>query len=226
MDVSPEELWPAEHQMEMVQVAWAAADLCDPAPAVRLVAATSSEPDDATGVGDGATTEDIGGANLGTPDTAIDLRAERAAVGPGRTYQIEYQAMDGSGNIASALGVVTVPRDQGHGPEGLLLNVDQDGAGRVRWYWSQWGSAASYDLLTGDLTSVTLLPNLVSLGPTEVMARERIDPWFEDSGERSPGQGRCYFYVVQGRTERGGWGYGEIPLPWPRAPESCAGGCP
>jgi hypothetical protein len=52
---------------------------------------------------------DIQGADLGTPDTRVLLRAERAGGGTGRTYELRYQAVDRSGNASSAVAFVTVP---------------------------------------------------------------------------------------------------------------------
>jgi hypothetical protein len=105
----PAALWPADHRLVPIGMTWSAADLCDPSVAIRLVSVTSSEPDDAIGTGDGATRGDIQGADLGTPDTRVLLRAERAGGGPGRTYELRYLAVDQSGNASSAVAVVTVP---------------------------------------------------------------------------------------------------------------------
>src|SRR5207245_1679246 len=83
-------LWPPNHRLVPVQVAWRVSDRCDPAASARLLSVTSSEPDDAPGDGDGRTTGDIGDATAGTPDAEIQLRAERSGDGPGRTYELTY----------------------------------------------------------------------------------------------------------------------------------------
>jgi hypothetical protein len=223
--VTPAELWPPEHQMERIDISWVAADLCDPSPAVALVGFTSSEPDDAVGLGDGATTGDIAGASVGTADAEVELRAERAGTGGGRTYELSYRVTDASGNGVSALGVVQVPRDLGQGRGGTILKVEAN-AGGYRWYWSQVPEATGFDLVSGALEQVVRRPNEVNLGSVEVLGRGRVDAWLDDPAQRVPAPRRCFFYVVEGRTERGGWGYGEEPLPWPRVPEACAGGCP
>lgn len=114
--VSPAVLTPPNHRMVPVQATWQAVDLCDPAATVRLVSATSSEADDAPGAGDGSTTEDIQVADIGTPNAAVLLRAERLADGPGRVYTLVYTATDASGNLASSSGQVVVPHDQGRSP--------------------------------------------------------------------------------------------------------------
>ena len=111
LKVSPPTLWPPDHRMVPVQVTWQVHDLCDPAAGAVLISATSSEPDDAPGGGDGSTTKDIQGALAGTSVTTLRLRAERVAGGPGRNYVLTYQALDASGNTVSTIAVVTVPRD-------------------------------------------------------------------------------------------------------------------
>jgi hypothetical protein len=75
---------------------------------VTLVSATSSEPDDAAGNGDGATTGDVAGWTLGTADRAGSLRAERAATGPGRTYTLTYRVSDRAGNTTDTTATVRV----------------------------------------------------------------------------------------------------------------------
>ena len=86
-------------------------DVCDAAPEVRLVAVTSNEPDDAIGLGDGRTVDDIQRAEFGQDDRDLMLRAERDGQGGGRTYTLTYEARDASGNTASQSVVVSVPHD-------------------------------------------------------------------------------------------------------------------
>ncbi|HEX5018941.1 MAG TPA: PQQ-binding-like beta-propeller repeat protein, partial [Actinomycetes bacterium] len=114
--LSPTVLAPPNHRMVPVQATWQVVDICDPAAAVKLVSATSSEPDDAPGIGDGNTTGDIQAADTGTPDASVLLRAERLAEGQGRVYTLVYTATDTSGNPASSSAQVVVPHDQGRSP--------------------------------------------------------------------------------------------------------------
>jgi subtilisin family serine protease len=101
----PGVLWPPDHRLREVRLGLQASDACDPAPATRLVEATSSEPDDAPGSGDGTTTGDI----VATPGCEIiRLRAERSANGPGRTYRVVCETRDRSGNAASSETIVLV----------------------------------------------------------------------------------------------------------------------
>ena len=102
----PGVLWPPDHRMRAVRLRPVASDVCDPAPGVRLVGATSSEPDDAPGIGDGATTGDI--VTSGSC-TFVALRAERTGSGPGRLYRMVCEGSDRSGNATRAEAVVSVP---------------------------------------------------------------------------------------------------------------------
>lgn len=111
---APAVLWPPDHRLVPVHVTLSAADACASALAVRLDAATSSEPDDAPGVGDGRTTADIRGVD-GGDDRDLLLRAERASSGGARTYTLIYRVTDPSGNSREMRATVSVPRDLGSG---------------------------------------------------------------------------------------------------------------
>jgi hypothetical protein len=103
---SPSVLATPNHKLVPVTVSVVASDDTDPAPAAHIAAVKSSEPDD--GLGDGDTAGDI----VITGPLSLQLRAERAGKGPGRTYTITVVVTDASGNSSSADAVVTVPRDQ------------------------------------------------------------------------------------------------------------------
>jgi hypothetical protein len=109
---TPDVLWPPDHKMRPVHFTVLAVDACDPSPAFALQSVASSEPDDAPGGGDGATTGDVQGANVGTADVDVLLRAERDGRGPGRTYTARYRATDASGNVGTGVGTVAVPHDR------------------------------------------------------------------------------------------------------------------
>jgi hypothetical protein len=109
--VDPSVLWPPNHRMVEVCVGGAVTDSCDPAPSLRLVGVTSSEPDDANGIGDGRFTGDIAEAEVGLDDRCVMLRAERAGTRRGRTYVLTYEAEDWAGNVSSAQLEVLVPHD-------------------------------------------------------------------------------------------------------------------
>jgi hypothetical protein len=104
----PARLWPPDHRLQTVDLHPAVTDVCDPVPDLALLQASSSEPDDAPGLGDGATTGDI----VTQPIHAcglVRLRAERAGGGPGRVYRLVCVTVDRSGNSATAGTVVVVP---------------------------------------------------------------------------------------------------------------------
>ncbi len=78
------------------------------------VTATSSEPDN--GLGDGDTANDIQISGSGTLTPVINLRAERAGNGNGRTYTITVVALDAAGNAsAPKTTTVFVPKSQAKG---------------------------------------------------------------------------------------------------------------
>jgi hypothetical protein len=223
-------LWPPNHEMIPIRVWWEASDLCDPAGVtVLLTAAASSEPDDAPGLNDGATDGDIQGADIGTPDTALLLRSERDGKGPGRVYTLTYRAQDRGGNVAPGLATVTVPHDEGQGPEPLLMQVQPTAPGStdLRIYWPSITGASGYDLIGGDLQSWHVAGDVLNLGTVRVLARSAaLTSWSEPAGSAKPALGRGFFYLIQSRTDQGASGYGTETGPWPRAPQSCEGGCP
>jgi hypothetical protein len=111
VEIDPDTLWPPNHKLRTIEATIQVVDVCDPNPVVQLAAIESDEPDD--GTGDGATTNDIQGAALGTDDREFDLRGERQGNGDGRVYSVTYQASDASDNTTDETDVVTVPKNKG-----------------------------------------------------------------------------------------------------------------
>ena len=103
-------VWPPNHKMRSFETTVSASDVCGAA-TWKLRSATSDEADNAQG--DGSTVGDLQGADAGTQDTSFSVRAERAGSGDGRTYTLVYEAVDGSGNVATRSVVVSVPHDMG-----------------------------------------------------------------------------------------------------------------
>jgi hypothetical protein len=237
LHTDPTRLYPPNHEMIPTRVWWEAADLCDSSGvAVQLVSATSSEPDDAAGNNDGATTGDIQGADIGTPDLALLLRAERDGKGSGRTYTLTYRAVDRSGNAIPAIATITVPHDEGHGPEPLLMQVapatngasgqPTGGTTSVRLFWPSVEGATGYDVITGDLAAWHVANGVLNLGAVQVLARSTTATSLtEPPGAPTPAVGHGIFYLIQQRTDAGAAGYGTETGPWPRVPGSCDGGC-
>jgi hypothetical protein len=111
----PSRLWPPNHRLVPVTVELGAADACDDAPTVTLVDVLSNEDEDARGTGDGHARPDVVGAELGTDDRSVMLRAERNGTGHGRVYTLLYEVRDGSGNVTPVAIEVGVAHDQGWG---------------------------------------------------------------------------------------------------------------
>jgi hypothetical protein len=107
----PAILWPPNHKLRTVNVVVIATDTCDLEPTVVLTSLSSSESDN--GQGDGNTSDDIQGADLGTDDQSFLLRAERSGNGSGRTYSAIYTVTDASENSTDGLATIVVPHDQG-----------------------------------------------------------------------------------------------------------------
>lgn len=224
----PTVLWPPNHRLVPVSVALLVSDRCDPAAAVRLVAVTSSEPDDAPEDRDGRTQGDITFPDAGASATEILLRAERDGDGPGRTYELTYTATDASGNSTVAPALVSVPHDLGQGPEPLSIRASPAGMdGSARWSWNGVMEAKGYDLISGDLASLRMEPGRVSLGAVRVLARRiQETSWSEDGAPLTPVAGGAFFYLVEYRDARGPTGFGIESVPLPREPSSCDAACP
>lgn len=124
-------LWPPKHSMVPVTLVIAATDACvDPDEILPIVVyVSSSEPDDATGDGDGHTQGDVDGqdgytspvdvtgdftydATSGLWTGTILLRAERAGTGSGRKYTLDVEALDSHGNASITSCCVVVAHDR------------------------------------------------------------------------------------------------------------------
>jgi PKD repeat protein len=111
VSVDPDILWPPNHKYVEVTANVTVHDICDPSPKITLVSITSNEPDNANGIGDGNTTNDIVivvNSKVIGDNFTFNVRAERAGNGSGRIYTITYEASDASGNSAQEFATVTV----------------------------------------------------------------------------------------------------------------------
>lgn len=106
VSVTPNVLWPPNHQYVEVAATVVVSDNFDPNPTVELVSVESNEPDE--GLGDGDTENDI----VIVDTYHVMLRAERSALGEGRTYTLTYKVTDACGNEAYATVTVFVPLNQ------------------------------------------------------------------------------------------------------------------
>jgi hypothetical protein len=105
-------LWPPNHELALFrlgqEIRAEARDTCEGPTSVRIVDVVSSESEDAAG--DGSTEPDV---VFGSG--ALCVRAERAASGPGRTYTVVLESVDGAGNVARRQVEIRVPHDQHSG---------------------------------------------------------------------------------------------------------------
>lgn len=126
---APTSIWPPNHKMVRVAASIEASDACGPVTLVS-VTASSSEPDDASGGGDGNTSGDTDGADGYTAPVdvtssfawsaaaaqfvgVVQLRAERAGGGAGRTYTLRVTVADAHGNQTQSSCAVVVEHDRG-----------------------------------------------------------------------------------------------------------------
>jgi hypothetical protein len=98
---SPNTLWPANHKLVAVTLSVSPTDNCSAA-TCHIVSVASNEPINGTGDGDSEPDWVI------APSLGLQLRAERAGSGNGRTYSIVVECTDQNGNSSSSAVPVTV----------------------------------------------------------------------------------------------------------------------
>lgn len=106
LTATPNVLWPPNHRMVPVVTTVSVEDVCDPSLDCQIISVSSNEPVD--GAGDGHTAPDW----EVTGPLTLNLRAERAGGGIGRTYSITVQCEDDFSNTTSRTVEVRVPHDQ------------------------------------------------------------------------------------------------------------------
>ena len=98
---SPATLWPPNHKMRNVTVAYDVSDNCGPSACALGV--TSDEPVNGTGDGDASPDWEV------VDDHHVRLRAERAGMLDGRLYTIAVTCTDSAGNSSTETVAVEVP---------------------------------------------------------------------------------------------------------------------
>jgi hypothetical protein len=106
VEATPSVLWPPNHSLVPVTVSVAAIDDYGIS-SEKIVAVTTDEAQN--GQGDGNTTPDW----VITGDLTLELRAERAGTGNGRTYTITVEVADTCGNKTQKSTTVVVPKSKG-----------------------------------------------------------------------------------------------------------------
>lgn len=216
VELIPDTLWPPNHRMVDVQAAVTATDACS-VPQVVLTSVVSSEADN--GQGDGNTTDDIQGADLGAADFRLELRAERAGGGSGRIYTAAYTATDGSSLSTSASGFAFVPHDQGGITDPIALVLEQ-GADGTLVSWSDTPAVHSYDVIRGDLAEVAAAGVVISLGAVTCIENDSADEsTLGGEDPELPVPGQAYFYLVE-YFDGTSSSYGTESADRPRAPAS------
>ena len=217
VSLSPDNLWPPNHQMVDVEAIVIATDNCGD-PMVILTGVGSNEDDN--GSGDGNTINDIQDAEIGTSDFMFKLRAERSAHGEGRIYTVVYTAMDSSGNMASAEAYAFVPHDQS---DPILINVAPSVAGTTI-SWPVVEEAVHYNVIRGYLKDVRDAGDVYDLGQVFCIESHSLDENTVGSEDfNTPRPGQMFIYMVEFNFADGTTStYGTDTADKPRYPTSGA----
>ncbi len=103
---TPNTLWPANHQLERVQLGGATDPDGDPV-ALKVTGVQQDEP--VNGLGDGDKSPDAVSEAAGN---AVSLRSERSGTEDGRVYTIAFEGSDGRGGTCTGTATVSVPKNQ------------------------------------------------------------------------------------------------------------------
>jgi hypothetical protein len=109
------QIWPPNHKyatFDIIDLVFSVDDNCAALNVedVYIASASSDEPEDAEGDGDGNTLNDI---VIAGDCKSIQLRKERSGEGNGRVYRVHLELDDGNGNIGTANCQVQVPHNYG-----------------------------------------------------------------------------------------------------------------
>ncbi|HJQ97919.1 MAG TPA: hypothetical protein VJ826_06350, partial [Candidatus Polarisedimenticolaceae bacterium] len=196
VSATPNVLFPPNHRMADIHTTVTSTDNCDGAMTIVLVSAISSDPDDDPGAGDGHTTNDVQGATTGTDDFDLQVRAERAGEGAGRTYTLTYRATDDSGNSTTGSTTVFVPHSMANLIEPLTVNLSRGAVTRVEW--DEVPGAVNYDVVRGDLSALRVMGSDVDLGTVTCIENDSLDTTTAGREDSTvPQLGKAFFYLIQ-----------------------------
>jgi len=188
---------------------------------LELMDASSSEPDDAEGIGDGNTGSDIQDATAGEADLQVDFRAERSAFGPGRFYTMTYRVSDASGNAIDKSAIAVVPHDKAGVVEPLEIALDETSTGTVM-EWHPVPGAVFYNVIRGSVSAIGDAASAIDLGNvTCVVGASQDSNTAGHADSDQPPAGEAFFYLVEYND---GWrsSYGEPTALKPRVTRSGA----
>ena len=223
--VTPSYLWPPNHNMADIAATVVASDVCDPTPFVALASVVSSEPDDVNGGGDGFTVNDIQGTEIGTPDFAFQVRAERQGAGDGRVYTATYTATDQSGNATPDSAMIDVPHSLDNVVEPISLRVA--GGQSTTVSWAPVVGATHYDVVRGNLSELRVDGSNVDLGHVTCIERESLDANTTGNADSAiPAPGQVFFYAVQFNDGQKDSSYGSEFVGRARVVQKGNGDCP
>lgn len=204
LDIAPAILWPPNHRLVDVIVTLTPGLTCG-SPQAILQSVTNSEPDDASGGGDGNTGGDIRDATIGTQDLNLRLRAERAAGGPGRIYTLVYLVSCVPGTETLTTLEAVVPHDQDGMVEPLMLSLNETDHGTLV-EWTAVAGVAGYDVIRGTLDSVSETVDAFDLGSVVCIESGSTDETtlgFEDAATPAPGEVLVYFVEYRAQLDSG-----------------------
>jgi penicillin amidase len=214
-EVSPDTLWPPNHQMVEVTATVTASDTCG-GTSVSLDSIVSDEEDDAAGAGDGATKNDIQAADYGTADLVFELRSERAGTGDGRVYTVTYTATDESGNQTSATAGVDVPLSQGGMTDPVQIQVEENASGTAVT-WTAVTGAQTYNVIRSRLEDIIEQADSYMIEPAHcVEAHSRDENTYGKEDAELPEPGKAFVYLVEYEDGGTNSGYGTESAALPR----------
>ena len=222
VQLAPTSLWPPNHRTVDILATVTSQDACGDRTVV-LASVASSEPDDATGAGDGNTTNDIQEATTGTEDLQFKVRAERSSAGSGRTYTVTYQSTDAHGNASSRSIPVFVAHDQGGVVDPVSVTVRKQG-GHAVVSWTAVPGAVYYNAVQGDVSNLHYGSNIIDLGAVTCLAGHTSQTNATDPQLTST-PGRALFYLVEYNDGRSS-SYGSATAGMETVVTPAEGACP